>query len=67
MNTSVPLDKMGNDLPKNLHLIHDYKRFHPEDDQMFGGQTAFPKSSTIVTGLKTRKKYAGYEAKKSWY
>ena len=55
------------DLPKNLHVIREYKRFHPDDDQMFGGQTAFPKSSTIVTGLKARKKYNGYESRHSWY
>lgn len=30
---------------------------------MFGGVSAFPKSSTIVTGLKAKKVYKGYTAK----
>lgn len=30
VNTSVPLDMMRNiDLPKNLHVIYKYTRFHP--------------------------------------
>ncbi|XP_075992872.1 mitochondrial ribosomal protein L50 [Anticarsia gemmatalis] len=54
------------ELPKNLHVQSDYVRFHPEKDTMFGGLSAYPKSSTIVSGLKTRKKYEGYTAKRSW-
>lgn len=29
-------------------------------DTMFNGKTAFPKSSTLVTGLKYKKKYKGH-------
>ncbi|CAG0916044.1 unnamed protein product [Notodromas monacha] len=56
------------DLPPNLHVIHEPTRFHPQTDTMFGGVSAFPGSSTIVTGLKARLKYAGYKAKprKGW-
>lgn len=40
--------------------------FITEKDTLSNGLSAFPKSSTIVTGLKTRKKYEGYAAKRSW-
>ncbi|CAB3221332.1 unnamed protein product [Arctia plantaginis] len=70
---STPVDKATPfealkrmDLPKNLHVQPDVVRFHPEKDTKFGGLSAFPKSSTIVSGLKTKKKYEGYEAKRSW-
>lgn len=54
------------DLPENLHIQTEPVRFNPETDTMFNGQTAFPCSSTIVTGLKAKKKYKGHEAKRSW-
>ncbi|XP_037044582.1 39S ribosomal protein L50, mitochondrial [Bradysia coprophila] len=67
VNTTLPLDAMQRmDLPSNLHIQNEYLRFHPETDTMFGGQTAFPKRSTIVTGLKYKKKYKGHVAKTSW-
>lgn len=53
-------------LPPNLHIQQDYVRFTKETSSFFGGHTAFPKSSTIVTGLKYRNKYPGYEAKRKW-
>ncbi|XP_043272138.1 39S ribosomal protein L50, mitochondrial [Venturia canescens] len=68
INAQVPLDNMKNEnLPKNLHILYDYHRFHPDDDTKFGGKTAFPKSSTIVTGLKYRKKYKGHTQLQSFY
>ncbi|RLU21410.1 hypothetical protein DMN91_005783 [Ooceraea biroi] len=54
------------DLPKNLHIQQEYHRFHPDTDTMFGGVTAFPKSSTIVTGLKYKKKYPGHKQENPW-
>jgi len=33
---------------------------------MFGGISAFPGRSTIVTGLKYKKKYKGYDARTPW-
>ncbi|XP_015435788.1 PREDICTED: 39S ribosomal protein L50, mitochondrial [Dufourea novaeangliae] len=64
VNIQTPLDSMRNvDLPKNLHINYEYHRFHPDTDTMFGGKTAFPKSSTIVTGLKYKKKYPGHQQK----
>lgn len=36
--------------------------FIADTDAMFGGVTAFPESSTIVTGLKYKKKYQGFKA-----
>ncbi|XP_026758063.1 39S ribosomal protein L50, mitochondrial [Galleria mellonella] len=67
VETKTPFDVLVKmDLPKNLHIQENYVRFHPEKDTLFNGKSAFPKSSTIVTGLKTRKKYEGYTAKRSW-
>lgn len=63
----MPLDAIAKmDLPENLHIQHEYKRFISEEDTMFKGQTAFPKSSTLVTGLKYRGKYKGNTPKSSW-
>lgn len=68
VESAVPLDTLKTvDLPENLHIQHEYLRFHPETDTKFGGQTAYPKSSTIVTGLKAKKKYAGFQTKMEWY
>ncbi|XP_014094238.3 large ribosomal subunit protein mL50 isoform X1 [Bactrocera oleae] len=67
VNTTVPYDALKNaKLPENLHIQHDYVRFNPDTDTKFNGQTAFPKSSTLVTGLKYRGKFEGYNAKRSW-
>lgn len=65
INAFLPLDELTTrKLPPNLHIEHNYTRFNPETDKMFGGHTAFPQSSTIVTGIKYRKKYPGYDATK---
>nr|XP_033330465.1 39S ribosomal protein L50, mitochondrial isoform X1 [Megalopta genalis]XP_033330466.1 39S ribosomal protein L50, mitochondrial isoform X2 [Megalopta genalis] len=62
VSVQTPLDAMRNkDLPKNLHINYEYHRFHPDTDTLFGGKTAFPKSSTIVTGLKYKKIYPGHQ------
>ncbi|CAG5051050.1 unnamed protein product [Parnassius apollo] len=67
VDVRTPFDALKKmELPKNLHVQEDYVRFHPDKDTLFNGQSAFPKSSTIVTGLKTRRKYEGYSAKRSW-
>ncbi|GLV46749.1 mitochondrial ribosomal protein L50 [Carabus blaptoides fortunei] len=67
VNTTMPLDMMRNiNLPENVHVQYEYHRFHPETDTMFDGVTAFPKSSTLVTGIKYRKKYQGHEARTTW-
>ncbi|XP_050586150.1 uncharacterized protein LOC126920180 [Bombus affinis] len=58
----TPLDAMHSmELPKNLHVNYDYVRFHPDTDTLFNGKTAFPQSSTLVTGLKYKKKYPGHQ------
>lgn len=65
VKTILPLDELrARELPPNLHIEHKYTRFNPETDTMFGGKTAFPGSSTIVTGIKYRKKYAGFKAER---
>ncbi|XP_071521077.1 uncharacterized protein mRpL50 isoform X1 [Panulirus ornatus] len=67
VNSTVPLDRMKDiDLPKNLHVIYKYTRFHPETDTKFGGVTAFTKDSTVVSGLKNKKRYPGFTARTSW-
>uniref|UniRef100_A0A4Y0BQX8 Large ribosomal subunit protein mL50 n=1 Tax=Anopheles funestus TaxID=62324 RepID=A0A4Y0BQX8_ANOFN len=67
IDTRLPLDAISSvELPENLYIQQDYIRFHPETDTMFGGKSAFPKSSTVVTGLNYKQKYRGHEAKKSW-
>lgn len=67
ISTTVPLDMMKDmDLPKNLHVIYKYNRFHPETDTKFGGISAYTKDSTLVTGIKYKKKYPGYNASPTW-
>ncbi|XP_013194957.2 large ribosomal subunit protein mL50 [Amyelois transitella] len=67
VDTKTPFDALTKmELPKNLHIQENYVRFHPDKDTMFNGLSAFPKSSTIVTGLRWKKKYEGYSAKRSW-
>lgn len=64
IDSRTPLDKMRTiDLPKNMHIQFEYHRWHPDTDTKFGGQTAFPESSTIVTGLKYKGKYKGHVQK----
>ncbi|CAG9838727.1 unnamed protein product [Diabrotica balteata] len=60
VDTRTPLERMKSmDLPENLNVQYEYNRFNADTDTMFGGKTAFPKSSTIVTGLKYKDKYKG--------
>ncbi|XP_063984100.1 large ribosomal subunit protein mL50 [Diachasmimorpha longicaudata] len=64
IDTSLPFDQVRKtELPKNLHIQYEYNRFHPATDTKFEGKTAFPCSSTIVTGLKYKKKYKGHSQK----
>lgn len=61
VDTVVPYEALQQqELPPNLHIISNYQRFHPDTDLMFEGVTAFPRSSNLVTGLKTKKKYTGF-------
>lgn len=65
VNAFLPLDELSTrELPPNLHIEHKYTRFHPDTDTMFGGKSAFPERSCIVTGIKYRKKYPGYVAER---
>ncbi|KAJ3645170.1 hypothetical protein Zmor_022851 [Zophobas morio] len=67
VDTITPLDRMRDmELPENLHVQFDYHRFLPETDTMFKGQTAFNRSSTLVTGLKYKKKYKGHVQSQEW-
>ncbi|XP_029850430.2 uncharacterized protein LOC115332206 [Ixodes scapularis] len=65
----TPFDSLvrsENTLPPNIHAIPNYVRFHPETDTFFGGVNAYPGTSTIVTGLKAKKKFKGHISKSSW-
>ena len=62
IDVKTPYENLVQETVPNLHVIQDYRRFNPEED----GVSAFPKSSTLVTGLKYRKKYKGHIAKTSW-
>jgi len=68
IKTQTPYDDLARtkDLPQNIHVQMEPVRFHPETDTMFGGKSAFPKSSTVVTGLRAKRKYKGTIAKRSW-
>ncbi|XP_043504948.1 uncharacterized protein LOC122525968 [Polistes fuscatus] len=68
VDVATPLDTLRRmQLPKNLHVQYEYHRFHPDTDTMFGGKTAFPLSSTLVTGLKYKKKYKGFKLEDPFY
>lgn len=68
VDVATPLDTLRKmELPKNLHVQYEYHRFHPDTDTMFGGKTAFPLSSTLVTGLKYKKKYKGFKLEDPFY
>ena len=64
VDTRVPLERFKSiELPPNLSIQYDYHRFHPETDTKFNGVSAFPQRPTIISGLKNKKKYAGYQVK----
>lgn len=64
VSTTTPFDELKTkELPPNLHIQYDYVRFNPETDTMFDGITAYPESSTLVTGLKYKDKYKGHKQK----
>lgn len=69
VDTLTPLEHLKNkDLPPNLHVQLNPKRFDPEDP-IFGGISAFPKDPTIVTDLRAKKKFKSTEAQnwtKDW-
>lgn len=60
-STTTPYDELRNrnDLPPNLYLQPDHLRYNPDKDpfKFSEGDTTFPFSSTLVTGLKSRQKY----------
>lgn len=52
-------------------MIYYYKYlsdniFFIDTDTLFSGKTAFPKSSTIVTSIKYKKKYPGHMQENPW-
>jgi len=67
VDARTPLEQMKTmKLPPNLTVMQKYTRFHPETDTMFGGVTAFTGESSIVTGIRFRKKYRGFNNRPEW-
>ncbi|XP_072765137.1 large ribosomal subunit protein mL50 isoform X2 [Anoplolepis gracilipes] len=67
VDNTTPYEALGRiDLPPNLHVQQEYHRFHPDTDTLFNGKTAFPKSSTLVTSIKYKKKYPGHKQDNPW-
>ena len=67
-NVKTSLESLNTiNLPPNLSIRTDYVRFNQETDTFFDGVTAFPKSDTIVSGVKPKKLYKGNKAKKEPY
>ncbi|XP_074643143.1 large ribosomal subunit protein mL50-like [Tubulanus polymorphus] len=65
---TAPIEDLSRlDLPKNLHVQMDYKFFNPDTDTMHGGIPAHPKQDFVIRGLKDKKLYKGYKAKKHWH
>ena len=59
--------KNQQDLPKNLHIELEYKRFEPEKDTFFGGKDAYNNRDTIVSSLWYGKKYKSVYKKKELF
>jgi large subunit ribosomal protein L50 len=55
------------ELPPNLHIQKDAFRFTGKGDNKLDQVTAYPRSSTIVSGLYTRDKYTGVETELDAY
>lgn len=51
------LVRKTNELPPNLSLISESHRFNKENDQLFGGYSAYPGIISVVSGLRGKKKY----------
>ncbi|CAG7730041.1 unnamed protein product [Allacma fusca] len=68
VRTTTPFDELINakDLPPNMYVQKEPVRFTEETSHYFGGITAFPRSSTIITGLRAKQKYQAYKPKKQW-
>ena len=55
------------DLPKNMHINTEYKRFDPATDTFFGGRDAYPDHDSIVSSLWYSKKYKSVIKKKDYF
>jgi hypothetical protein len=64
-----PLEDMEqkSDLPKNLHINLEYKRFDPLTDKFFDGRDAYPNRDTVVPSLWYSKKYKPVIKKKDYF
>jgi len=68
VEVSTPYEEIlrSKDLPPNLHVQKEPIRFHPETDTAFGGITAYPKTTTVITGLRAKQKFKGQQFKVPW-
>ncbi|CAL2032811.1 unnamed protein product [Caenorhabditis brenneri] len=54
--------------PKNVSIMEQAVRFHPEDTHMYhGGVTAFPGSGGEVISLRQKRLLRQYQPKKEWF
>lgn len=68
VSTKTPFEMLQyKKLPPNLHVTYNYTRFNEDTAAKFKGRTAFPRNATIVTGLKYKDKYKGYNPDDSIY
>ncbi|PAV76348.1 hypothetical protein WR25_21358, partial [Diploscapter pachys] len=55
-------------LPKNISILEDAVRFHPEDTHLWhGGVTAFPGQGGQVVTLRNKRLYREFRPKEEWY
>jgi len=58
----------SDNLPKNIAIRENPFRFHPDDkDQPHQGIPAFPGEGGEVFGLRNKRIYRQYRAKKEWF
>uniref|UniRef100_A0A0N4UQH7 Large ribosomal subunit protein mL50 n=1 Tax=Dracunculus medinensis TaxID=318479 RepID=A0A0N4UQH7_DRAME len=56
------------DLPKNLYMLENPVRFHPEDKESYhGGITAYPGVGGAVFGIRNQRIYRQFQPKKDWF
>ncbi|CAB3405120.1 unnamed protein product [Caenorhabditis bovis] len=54
--------------PKNVHVLEQAVRFHPEDTHMYhGGVTAFPGTGGEVLSLRQKRLLRQFNPKKEWF
>lgn len=67
VNTYDHLARNQDDLPLNLHIIPEVKRYDPDEkDNFFKGVDAFPGGVDRIQGLRAQKKYPVHKTQFKW-